>query len=108
MRGEIWTICASGYASKPRPCVIIQSDSVTAYKSTIVCLLTSRNAIGDASIMRVPLKAAEQTGLDGDCFIMCEKLMAVEAAKLGKKIGTVDATTMEKVSEKLRLLLALA
>ena len=26
MRGEVWTVAGSGYASKPRPAVVVQSD----------------------------------------------------------------------------------
>lgn len=40
-RGEIWTLQADGYASKPRPVVIVQSDAVDRFDSVITCLLTS-------------------------------------------------------------------
>ncbi|WEV65580.1 type II toxin-antitoxin system PemK/MazF family toxin [Bifidobacterium sp. ESL0764] len=31
-RGEIWTVRADGYASKPRPVVIVQSDKVAGFR----------------------------------------------------------------------------
>ena len=40
-RGEIRTLQADGYASKPRPVVIVQSDAVDRFDSVITCLLTS-------------------------------------------------------------------
>ncbi|WP_267889617.1 type II toxin-antitoxin system PemK/MazF family toxin [Bifidobacterium myosotis] len=40
-RGEIWTLQADGYASKPRPVVIVQNDAVDRFDSVITCLLTS-------------------------------------------------------------------
>lgn len=39
-RGEIRTLQADGYASKPRPVVIVQSDAVDRFDSVITCLLT--------------------------------------------------------------------
>lgn len=51
MRGEIWTVCAARYASKPRPAIIVQSDAVNGFESTIVCLLTTdKNIIGPTRI----------------------------------------------------------
>ena len=41
-RGEIWTMAGgSGYASKPRPVVIVQDDAFTARDSIVVCLITT-------------------------------------------------------------------
>lgn len=51
MRGEIWTVCAARYASKPRPAIIAQSDAANGFESTIVCLLTTdKNIIGPTRI----------------------------------------------------------
>jgi hypothetical protein len=38
-RGEIWTLQADGYASKPRPVVIVQNDSIGGFDSVVTCLL---------------------------------------------------------------------
>ena len=40
-RGEIWVLRDDGYASKPRPVVVIQSDEITQFQSVVLCLLTS-------------------------------------------------------------------
>ena len=41
-RGEIWTMAGGpGYASKPRPVVIVQDDAFTARDSIVVCLITT-------------------------------------------------------------------
>ena len=41
-RGEIWTMAGGpGYASKPRPVLIVQDDAFAARNSVTVCLITS-------------------------------------------------------------------
>ena len=89
MRGEVWTVCAS----KPRPAVIIQSDNIVGYESTVVCLFTT-----DASMpseTRVAVRATEENGLMKDCFLMAKKPMAIRKTALGEKLGRLDKETME-------------
>ncbi len=45
MRGDIWTIVGSGYASKPRPAIVIQSELTDVFDSVVVCLLTSDDSV---------------------------------------------------------------
>jgi mRNA interferase MazF len=41
-RGEIWTMAGGpGYASKPRPVLIVRDDAFAARNSVTVCLITS-------------------------------------------------------------------
>jgi mRNA interferase MazF len=42
IRGEIWTQAGGpGYAGKPRPVVIVQSDLIADTESVIICGLTT-------------------------------------------------------------------
>nr|WP_076389272.1 type II toxin-antitoxin system PemK/MazF family toxin [Vaginimicrobium propionicum] len=100
MRGEIWTVCASGYASKPRPAVIVQADSVVGFDSTIVCLFTTDDSLKGAT--RVSVKATGGNGLTKDCIVMAEKPVAINKSRLGEKLGALEAETLSKVGSALR------
>lgn len=41
-RGEVWTLRDDGYASKARPVVVVQDETVAEFDSIILCLLTGR------------------------------------------------------------------
>lgn len=105
MRGEIWTVCASGYASKPRPAVIVQSDEVEGFDSTIVCLFTTDDSISAPT--RVKATPTEENGLSQTCWIMAEKPIAIKKSTLGMKTGTLEPNTLAKLESALRAVLEL-
>lgn len=105
MRGEIWTVCASGYASKPRPAVIVQSDEVEGFDSTIVCLFTTDDSISAPT--RVKATPTEENGLSQTCWIMAEKPVAIKQSTLGMKIGALDSKTLAELDSALRIVLEL-
>lgn len=45
-RGELWLLQDDGYASKPRPVVVVQSDTINQFHSVVLCLLTSFDSSG--------------------------------------------------------------
>ena len=105
MRGEIWTVCASGYASKPRPAIIVQSDAVEGFESTIVCLLTTDgNIVGPT---RIPIAATKVNGLSRDCFAMAEKPLAVKASSLGQRLGMLEEEPLAELDGALKFALGL-
>ncbi len=105
MRGEIWTVCASGYASKPRPAVIVQSDEVEGFDSTIVCLFTIDDSISAPT--RVKATPTEENGLSQTCWIMAEKPIAIKKSTLGIRTGTLDSETLSELDAALRIVLEL-
>lgn len=105
MRGEIWTVCASGYASKPRPAVIVQSDKVEGFDSTIVCLFTTDDSISVPT--RVKATPTEENGLSQTCWIMAEKPIAIKKSTLGIRTGTLDSETLSELDAALRIVLEL-
>ena len=53
-RGEIWTVSATGYAGKPRPAVVVQSDHFDATASvTAICVFTTNET--EAPLFRLPI-----------------------------------------------------
>ena len=88
MRGEIWTVSAGGYASKPRPAIVVQSDAVQGVGSTILCLLTSEK--NDAVGTRVEVAPSEENGLEKTSYIMADKIVSVRRESLGQRIGKLE------------------
>ena len=61
-RGEIWSMAGGpGYASKPRPAVIIQDDGFTETLSIAVCPLTSHPI--EAPMLRIQVEPSPENGL---------------------------------------------
>lgn len=106
MRGEVWTVCASGYASKPRPAIVVQSDAVNGFESTVVCLLTT-----DGSMLgptRIPIAATKENGLSRDCFAMAEKPLAVKTSSLGQRLGMLEDESLTELDGALKFALGLS
>lgn len=105
-RGEIWTLQADGYASKPRPVVIVQNDAVDRFDSVITCLLTSYDS-SDIDT-RVRLEPTSENGLNKVSYVMTDKIVTVDRALLGYRIGAVDNEHMTDIDRQLMRVLGLS
>jgi mRNA interferase MazF len=104
-RGDLVTVAVSGDYGKPRPALVVQSDAFDEHPSVVVLPLTSE--LHDAPLFRVTAIAGRQTGLRKASQIMVDKATSVSHAKLGPRIGRVDAATMHAVDIALRAFLGL-
>ena len=104
-RGEIWTLHADGYASKPRPVVIVQSDAVDRFDSVITCLLTSYDSSDIAT--RVRLEPSPENGLNKVSYVMTDKIVTVDRKLLGYQVGVVDDAAMANIGRQLMRVLGL-
>lgn len=103
-RGEVWTQAGgTGYAKKPRPVLIVQSDQLAGTDSVIVCLFTSHE--GGAMLSRLQFMPGEENGLQEASDLMVDKIMTVPRTKLGKRIGELTASQMTRVEQALLLVL---
>jgi len=102
-RGEIWTLQDDQYASKARPVVIVQSDSIGEFNSVILALLTTFDN-ADAPT-RVMIEPSESNGLHQTSFVMTEKLVTVRRSDLGLRLGTLTNLQMGAVSHQLAVVL---
>ncbi len=105
MRGEAWTVAGAGYASKPRPAVVIQSDRADLFDSIVVCLLTSDDSID--AVTRVSIAPSEGNGLKKACSIMADKIVTLKKSSLGKKVGVLDPEDLVRMDAALRATLDL-
>jgi mRNA interferase MazF len=91
-RGDLITVAISGDYRKPRPAIVIQSDSLASTDSILVCLLTT--TLRDAPLYRLPLPADEGTGLKRPSQVMVDKITAVRRDKCGSPIGRANDTAL--------------
>ena len=106
-RGELWTMAGGpGYASKPRPVVIIQDDAFDATASIIVCLVTSE-AI-EAPILRLPVEPTSDNGLHKTSDLMVDKVVTVPRGRLGQRIGQLGNDDLLRLNRSLLVFLGLA
>ncbi len=82
----------SGDYGKPRPAVVIQTDSLAVIDTVLVCLISS--AVRDSPLHRLSIPADEATGLREASQVMVDKIFAVRRDKCGKIIGRLDDATM--------------
>jgi mRNA interferase MazF len=85
--------------------LIVQSDRVTEYDSTIACLVTSFENL--LNIARVEVQPNDSNGLRSRSFIMVDKIYSFEKTDMIKRIGVLDEETINEVKEKLKYLLEL-
>jgi mRNA interferase MazF len=102
---EVWTIAGGEHTSKPRPCMIIQSDAIPAFDTVVVAPITSFKA--DTDLYRIPVQAEPGTGLLQDSFIEIEKISAVKKRYLGKNIGVISTSCFMGIDKSVAELLGI-
>jgi len=102
-RGEIWTLRDDGYASKARPVVIVQSDSISRFDSIVLCLFTTY--VSDQIPTRVRIPADSINGLKKDSYVMTEKIITVDKRELGERIGNLTIDQMNAIVAQLAIIL---
>ncbi len=106
-RGEIWTMAGGpGYASKPRPAVIIQDDCFSETLSIAVCPLTSEPI--QAPILRIQVEPTPENGLRATSRLMVDKVTTVPRSRLGQCIGCLADDDLLRLNRSLLVFLGLA
>lgn len=108
-RGDIVVIAdpeAGDFGKKPRPAVIVQTETfLDDHPSVTVCLVTSQ--LTGLELFRLPIPADDETGLLRASEISIDKLQTVWRHRVGHRIGSVSDETMFNVDQALRRWLAL-
>jgi mRNA interferase MazF len=106
-RGEIWTMAGGpGYASKPRPAVVIQDDGFSETLSIAVCPLTSEPV--EAPILRLQVEPTPENGLRNTSRLMVDKVTTVPKSRLGQRIGQLADDDLLRLNRSLLVFLGLA
>ena len=95
-----------GYASKPRPVVIVQDDAFAARGSVTVCLITSDST--DLPVFRVEVDPTPENGLRETSRLMVDKVTTVPRSRLGQCIGRLADDDRLRLNRSLLVFLGLA
>ena len=106
-RGDLVTVAAgAGYAGKPRPAVIIQSDDFGNTASVTVSLVTADEI--NAPLLRLSLTPDAENRLAAPSWIMVDKLVTVRRDRIGRRFGRLSDTDMLRLNRALLVFLGLA
>ena len=107
IRGEIWTVSGGAdYAGKPRPVVILQSNSFEGLGSVTVCPFTTDPT--EAPLLRLVITPADGNGLRDVSRIMIDKITTVPKSKLGARVGRMADEDMLRLNRGAVVFLGLA
>ena len=104
-RGDLLTVVIAGDYGKPRPAIVVQTDSLRGLESVIICPLTTD--VQDAAF-RVIVEPDEINGLEQRSQVMVEKLTALSLRRCGRVIGRVSPDVMLQVDDALAAVVGLA
>jgi mRNA interferase MazF len=92
VRGDIVVVALSGDYGKPRPALVVQSDTFNpTHNSIVVCPITSH--VTEAPLFRITLHPSSANGLKSVSQVMIDKLLAVRLDRISRVIGRVDSRT---------------
>lgn len=110
-RGDVcWADLGEPRGSAPgyrRPVLVVSSDRFNRSRiRTIIvaAVTTSPRAAAQPGNVRLPAGTA---GLDRDCTVNVSQLLTLDRADLGEPVGALDARTVRRVDDGLRLVLSL-
>jgi mRNA interferase MazF len=105
-RGDLITVAVSGDYGKPRPAVVVQTDTTPAdHSSVIICQLTS--TIEDHPRFRIDVEPTEANGLRRLSQIMADKPTTIHVDRAGPKIGRLRLSEMRRLDRALMFILGL-
>ena len=96
-RGDFVLAASAGDYGKPRPNLVIQSDSFLGMPSVTVCPLTSELR-GDAPLIRIDVDPSETNGLQLPSQIAIDKITTLPLGRIAKRLGAADAEVMLQVT----------
>jgi mRNA interferase MazF len=108
-RGEVWFVDLDPAKGREqtgrRPCLIVSDDDLNRSRADLVIVIpiTSNHKQVPSHVELLP----PDGGLKLRSFIKCEDLRSISTDRLIKVMGHVNRATLDKVEERLRLLLDL-
>jgi len=100
------TVALAGDYGKPRPALVIQSDTAADTASVTVLLLTSD--ILPASYFRHTVEPSLTNGLRKTSQVQLDRAMSFPRAKAGPTIGRLDEESLLTITRNLAVFLGIA
>lgn len=104
-RGDVVLAAVTGDYGKPRPYVVVQGQAMAAeHPSVILCPITS---FISTAPFRMAVAPGASSGLRTPSEVMVDKIVAVQRARIGERIGQLDKEAMSQLDGLLALVLGL-
>lgn len=109
-RGEVYLVSfdptIGAEIKKTRPALIIQNNIGNQYAdTTIVAAITSKTS--KRSIPVSVYLRQDQGGLNKDSYLLLSQLRTIDKRRLGKRLGLLTSTTMNRVDQEIKVSLYL-
>lgn len=97
-RGEVWTFVGHGLGSKPRPGIVIQSD--TAENAGTITVIPITTTVSEIGRVRTRLSISDEDG-PRISFAMVDKITPVKVHNFGKRVGELSVHEIRAVESAL-------
>jgi mRNA interferase MazF len=92
---------------KTRPALVIQNDVGNQHSPlTIVAAITSKLALQPFPL-EVVLEPRPENGLEVASAVRCDQIRTVDKQRLTKRLGHIDAATLQRIDDALKISLGL-
>lgn len=99
-RGEIWSAATgSGFGSKPRPVLVVQSDIFSLAPNIVVALFTS--VLDDEQRVRPRIEPDAVNNLEEPSLVQVDILVTTPRHKFGRPIGKLTERDQSRVDHAL-------
>lgn len=106
-RGDVVAVAASGDYGKPRPAVVVQSDSFPdTHASVIICQMTS--SLADAPDFRVTIEPSRENGLQRVSQVLADIPTTVRRERIGSRIGRLRRADVQRLNRTMAFTLGFA
>ncbi len=106
-RGDFVTIAMQDDFGKPRPALVVQSDSFNSAHASVTVLPVSSDLV-NAPLFRISVEPNDDNGLSKRSQVMLDKAMTIRLDKIGSAIGKADDALMLAVNRSLAVFLGIA
>jgi mRNA interferase MazF len=110
-RGEVYLVAfdpATGHEiQKTRPAVVIQNDVSNQYSPITIVAAISSQFRDPPHPREVPIPPSGKSGLSQPSAVILNQIRSVDRQRLVKRLGALDAATVVRVDDALRISLGL-
>jgi mRNA interferase MazF len=110
-RGEIYLVAFDptlGHEiQKTRPALILQNDVSNQYSPITIVAAISSQFRDPPHPREVPIATGGKTGLSKPSAVILNQIRSIDRARLQRRLGVLDAATMRRVDEAIKISLGL-
>lgn len=110
-RGEIYLVSfdptVGHEIQKTRPALIIQNDISNEYSPITIVAAISSHFSEPPRPREVVIPAGSKTGLTQRSAVILNQIRSIDRTRLQKRLGALDATTIRRVDEAIKISLGL-